>query len=205
MAAMPHPLYVTRKQQEFLVRDTKSLGQSAPLKGFILLGVIFFGIFILHRNGLVTLLLQGDKSYLSYAILSLWLLATLRWLWLLHWCQVLGEGLPTQSENQEGLQSRMERWLNHGWFAADMCLKIGLLGTIVGFILMLSPIRDLAAFDPANLQNALKAMSGGMAVALYTTLAGLACHILLRLQYQLLADQMHLLLNHLPDAADDRS
>jgi len=64
------------------------------------------------------------------------------------------------------------------------------LGTIVGFILMLSPIRDLTAFDPSNLQNALRSMSGGMAVALYTTLAGLACHLLLRVQYQLLADAM---------------
>ncbi len=187
------------------MRDTKSLGQSAPLKGFILLGVIFFGIFVLHRNGLVSLLLQGDKSYLSYAILSLWLIATLRWLWLLQWCQTLGEKPDTALSSAESLQSRMERWLNHGWFAADLSLKIGLLGTIIGFILMLSPIRDLTAFDPANLQTALKAMSGGMAVALYTTLAGLASHILLRLQYQLLADQMHLLLNHLPGAHDGRS
>ena len=187
------------------MRDTKSLGQLAPLKGFILLGVIFFGIFVLHRNGLLTLLLEGDKSYLSFAILSVWLIATLRWLWLLHWCQILGEKLTDKKISEESLQSRMERWLNHGWFAADLCLKIGLLGTIIGFILMLSPIRDLTAFDPANLQNALKAMSGGMAVALYTTLAGLASHILLRVQYQLLADQMHLMLNQLSDAADDRS
>lgn len=187
------------------MRDTKSVGQSAPLKGFILLGVIFFGIFVLHRNGLVTLLLEGDKSYLSYGILSLWLIATLRWLWLLHWCQLLGEKLSDKRADEEDLESRMERWLNHGWFAADLCLKIGLLGTIIGFILMLSPIRDLTAFDPANLQNALKAMSGGMAVALYTTLAGLASHILLRLQYQLLADQMHLMLNQPPATSDDRS
>lgn len=189
-----------------MLRDTRSLGQSAPLKGFIMLGVIFFGVFVLHRNGLVTLLLQGDQSYLSYVILGIWLLATLRWLWLLHWCQNLGEETEASDHDSgEGLPSLMERWLNHGWFAADLCLKIGLLGTIVGFILMLSPIRNLTAFDPTNLQNALKAMSGGMAVALYTTLAGLTCHILLRLQFQLLADQMHLILNHMQGSSHDRS
>jgi len=38
-------------------------------------------------------------------------------------------------------------------------------------------------------------MSGGMAVALYTTLTGLVSNLLLRVQFQFLADSMqHLLL-----------
>ena len=92
----------------------------------------------------------------------------------------------------------MARWLNHGWFAADAVLKIGLLGTIIGFILMLSPIATLASFDPASLQKALGEMSGGMAVALYTTLSGLIANIVLRFQYQFLADAMQKLVR--PDA-----
>ena len=85
----------------------------------------------------------------------------------------------------------MARWLNHGWFAADSVLKIGLLGTIIGFILMLAPIGELTSFDDAaSLQSALAAMSAGMAVALYTTLAGLIANIILRFQFQFLADAM---------------
>lgn len=173
---------------------------SAPLRGLILLGVIFFGAFVLHRNGLLSLLLKGDKSYLSYVTLALWLVATLRWLWLLQWCQHVT--YPSTPANRSILEAQMVRWLNHGWFASDLCLKLGLLGTIVGFIFMLAPIRDLSAFDPTNLQNALKDMSGGMAVALYTTLAGLTCHILLRLQYQLLADQMQIRLGRAEASTD---
>ncbi len=67
-----------------------------------------------------------------------------------------------------------------------MMLKLGLLGTIVGFILMLAPISNIDAYDVSTLKTALSSMSGGMAIALFTTLAGLVGGILLRTQYYLL-------------------
>ncbi|MBE8220402.1 MAG: MotA/TolQ/ExbB proton channel family protein, partial [Alphaproteobacteria bacterium] len=84
--------------------------------------------------------------------------------------------------------------LGHGYLAADVVLKLGLMGTIIGFILMLRPISEINGFDATNLQIALTAMSGGMAVALYTTLSGLVCNILLRLQFQMLSEAMQSLL-----------
>ena len=73
-----------------------------------------------------------------------------------------------------------------GALAADTLMKLGLLGTIVGFILMLGPIAGLDAEDEAALKTAMGAMSDGMAVAMYTTLAGLVGSILLNAQYYLL-------------------
>jgi MotA/TolQ/ExbB proton channel family len=73
-----------------------------------------------------------------------------------------------------------------GHFASDMLLKLGLLGTIVGFIMMLTPVGELTDFDPNVLQQLLGQMSGGMAVALFTTISGLTTSTLLGLQYQLL-------------------
>ena len=73
-----------------------------------------------------------------------------------------------------------------GHFASDVLLKLGLLGTIVGFILMLLPVGEIGAFDPSLMQQLLGSMSSGMAVALYTTLAGLITSTLLKLQYHLL-------------------
>lgn len=73
-----------------------------------------------------------------------------------------------------------------GHFASDVLLKLGLLGTVVGFILMLMPVGEIDEFDPSLMQQLLSAMSGGMAVALYTTLAGLVTSTLLKLQYHLL-------------------
>ena len=69
-------------------------------------------------------------------------------------------------------------------------MKLGLLGTIIGFILMLAPISKLSGYDAGSLQAALGEMSAGMAVALYTTLTGLVANLLLRLQFQILSDAM---------------
>ena len=73
-----------------------------------------------------------------------------------------------------------------GHFASDVLLRLGLLGTIIGFILMLLPVADITEFDASVMQRLLASMSGGMAVALYTTLAGLITSTLLRLQYHVL-------------------
>ena len=73
-----------------------------------------------------------------------------------------------------------------GHFLGDALIKLGLLGTIVGFILMLLPVSEIEAFEPALMQQLLAGMSEGMAVALYTTLAGLVTSTLLKLQYHVL-------------------
>ena len=73
-----------------------------------------------------------------------------------------------------------------GRFVADLLLKLGLMGTIIGFILMLSPVGETKEFDPSLAQQLLSKMSGGMAVALYTTLAGLVTSSLLKIQYYFL-------------------
>lgn len=171
-------------------------------QGLILLGLIIFGAYLLYERGLMSILLEGDKSRLSWLIIGIWAAMSARWLYLLRWVQGQGDTANAPTETREAM---MARWLNHGWFAADSVLKIGLLGTIIGFILMLSPIAGLASFDPASLQAALGQMSGGMAVALYTTLTGLVVNIVLRFQFQFLADAMQtLLLNGHMNAKTDK-
>ena len=73
-----------------------------------------------------------------------------------------------------------------GYFASDVLLRLGLLGTIIGFILMLLPVSSIREFDSSVMQQLLASMSGGMAVALYTTLTGLITSTLLRFQYYIL-------------------
>ena len=161
--------------------DTSARANSKALQqGLIVLGLLLFGGYLLFERGLVGVLLEGDKSRLSWLILAIWLGMSARWLFLLR-----------RIESTDAIaEDDMVRWLNHGWFAADSVLKIGLLGTIIGFILMLAPIGELTSFDASSLQSALAAMSAGMAVALYTTLTGLIANIILRFQFQFLADAM---------------
>ena len=60
-----------------------------------------------------------------------------------------------------------------GWFAVDVLLKLGLLGTIVGFVLMLGSVTETVSFDVNTMQEVLRQMSTGMGTALYTTMIGL--------------------------------
>lgn len=73
-----------------------------------------------------------------------------------------------------------------GFFIAETMLRLGLLGTVIGFIFMLAPLTNVESIDVGQMREILASMSGGMAVALYTTLCGLIGGILLKLEYYFL-------------------
>jgi hypothetical protein len=87
-----------------------------------------------------------------------------------------------------GLAGRLRGSNQFGAFASDTLMKLGLLGTIIGFIMMLAPVAGLDPNDRATMRSSMNMMSDGMAVAMYTTLAGLVGSILVRIQYYMLED-----------------
>ena len=94
-----------------------------------------------------------------------------------------------QTSNQELIQvfeAKLKNPHNLGWFFSDIMIKLGLLGTIIGFVLMLGSVVNVTDFDVTTMQNILKQMSSGMGTALYTTFAGLVCSILTAAQFHLL-------------------
>jgi hypothetical protein len=72
-----------------------------------------------------------------------------------------------------------------GTYGTDLLYKLGMLGTMVGFVMMLNSMGDMASFDVDTLRAALQKMIAGMAVSLLTTIAGLIGGILLRLEYNI--------------------
>ena len=84
------------------------------------------------------------------------------------------------------LADRLRGSNGFGGFASDTLMKLGLLGTIIGFIIMLAPIATLDAADKVAMKSSMGLMSDGMAVAMYTTLAGLVGSILVKIQYYML-------------------
>ena len=72
-----------------------------------------------------------------------------------------------------------------GTYGTDLLYKLGMLGTMVGFVMMLNSMGDLSNFDVDTLRGALQKMIAGMAVSLLTTIAGLIGGILLRLEYNI--------------------
>ena len=87
-----------------------------------------------------------------------------------------------------GLAGRLRGSNPFGAFASDTLMKLGLLGTIIGFIMMLAPIAGMDPGDRSTIRSSMNLMSDGMAVAMYATLAGLVGSILVRIQYYMLDD-----------------
>jgi hypothetical protein len=70
---------------------------------------------------------------------------------------------------------------------ASTLVLLGLIGTVVGFIISLSGIRPDAAGDVKAVTPMIANLILGMSVALYTTLVGALLNIWLMVNYQLLA------------------
>jgi hypothetical protein len=85
-----------------------------------------------------------------------------------------------------GLAVRLRGSNQFGAFASDTLMKLGLVGTIVGFIMMLAPIANIDTGDRGAIKSSMNLMSDGMAVAMYTTLTGLIGSILVQTQYYML-------------------
>jgi hypothetical protein len=100
--------------------------------------------------------------------------------------QTQGAGRLDQTLLLRSLADRLRGSNGFGAFASDTLMKLGLLGTIIGFIIMLAPIAGLDAADRTLLKSSMGLMGDGMAVAMYTTLAGLVGSILLKIQYYML-------------------
>ena len=189
------------------------------LRSLLLLVLIIFGIWILNERGLVAVVMEGDKSKISMVIATLWIFSSIYWLYLSKVISIERssfEGMDLsnkklvvskffnslkENENKDVLvnafESEFEKKISYGVIASDIALKLGLLGTIIGFILMLRPIAELNSTSPEDLKIALASMSSGMAVALYTTLTGLIVSTLLRIQFHVLAIWSISLLNDL--------
>lgn len=198
---------------------------SLLLRAAILTGVIVAGFAVSWERGLLAMIIRGDSSSLSVIILGLYAAATLHWLWLcaqvsreddwLMSAQVrarpqgaVGElletlvGRPAVDERLsvallKTLEDEVANRHSAGHFIVDALLKLGLLGTIIGFMLMLMPIGSLENFDTSMMQRVLSSMSGGMGVSLYTTLVGLVTHLLLRGQYWMLDSAASAMVNTL--------
>ena len=70
-----------------------------------------------------------------------------------------------------------------GWFISESCLALGMIGTVTGFLLMLSgAFAEIDLANTSTIQNSLTKMALGMSTALYTTLIGLICSLALKIQ-----------------------
>ena len=100
--------------------------------------------------------------------------------------EMQGGGRVDQSLLLRLLADRLRGRERLGMFVSEALLRLALLGTAIGFILMLIPISGLDSFEADMLRSALGGMTSGMAIALNVTVTGIASALLLKLDYFLL-------------------
>ena len=107
-------------------------------------------------------LYEADQTKISFLILTIFILTSI---WI---------GVVTKLQ---------DRTVELGWFIAEACLALGMIGTVTGFLLMLNgAFTQIDLSNPTTIQNSLVNMALGMSTALYTTLTGLVCSLALKIQ-----------------------
>jgi len=138
---------------------------SAFLRWWLLFCLTAVAMFVAYNFGFVDVLLAKDKTYLSFVILAICFFNSLYVGWLTYKNKVNSSGIK------------------FSWFVTELLLAIGMIGTVIGFILMLGgSFESLNVSDPSSVKTALTDMALGMSTALYTTLVGLICSQLLKVQ-----------------------
>ena len=188
------------------------------LKACLMLSLVIFSSYLIVDLGVLSLIIESDRSKISLIILFIYVLACVHWFYIsinldkeissledtnnqtLIRSFIDKASKENSSNPKNSLDLLQDELLNRhalGYLTVDILLKLGLTGTVIGFILMLLPIGEIKDFDPQILQKLLATMSGGMAVALYTTLTGLVTSMLLKFQYFLLDSDLSHTINYL--------
>ena len=149
------------------------------LKWWLFMSLVLASLLYIASEGLLSLVWEKDITKLSFLLLAIFSAMS-------GWCGYKTWTLSKFLDNgqtEDYLVEKIEHLMEVGWFTSDLCLSIGMMGTVIGFIMMLS---GFAAVDVANMttvQDLIKGLGVGMSTALYTTLTGLVCSSLLKIQY----------------------
>jgi len=128
-----------------------------------LLGLCACVYFNIHKD-----LYAADVTRLSFLIISIFI------------CTSVWIGTKTY---KIGIYQDYNQKSDVGWFISESCLALGMVGTVTGFLIMLgTAFENVDVTNAATLQQALSDMAIGMSTALWTTLVGLVCSLIIKVQ-----------------------
>ncbi len=125
------------------------------------------GLYICWQFGMAEKLIAADQSYLGFASIGVYVMASLRAGW-----------LQRRYDKGEDVAAS----LPFMWMTSEFLLALGLMGTLVGFMIGGAGFADLSLDDLAKTQKVLGQMAVGMSTAVVTTLVGLVTSVLLKYQ-----------------------
>jgi hypothetical protein len=145
------------------------------LRWWLVVVTSLFGLAYAGHLGLLTKLWLVDQSHLSYITLAIFGIVTS---FIGYLSYVLTKNAPTSVVFEDHL-----KYLHPCWFASEVMMGLGMIGTLVGFMMMLGPA--FTGLDVANIdamKTAIIKMAEGMSTAVTTTLVGLACSLVTKVQ-----------------------
>jgi len=130
---------------------------------WLIVCVVGASSYITHTMGWLVPLYTNDLTYITFLITVIAGLTTLS----------LGYKFKMSDANSVDVE----------WFVSDVVLTLGMLGTVIGFMIMLQGTFSSIEFnDVHSIRLALSSMSQGLFTALNTTLLGLVSSIILKVQ-----------------------
>ena len=136
---------------------------------------ICFASFFIYTFNWFEALYDSDQTKISFLIIIVFIGATL----------TVGVLSYKNLSNRNVLS-------NYIWFSSETMVTLGLIGTVAGFLLMLSSAFDnLDVKNVENVQEVITDMSLGMSTALCTTLVGLVSSVLTKIQMVILENNNH--------------
>ena len=183
--------------------------------------LIFIALFVVESIGYISNIFQADISYISsliFIIFNFYLIQCGYYLYKLRdavftidtnnssisnnvFLDISSEYLKLSDNNnnqeilKDDFKSKLYEFVDNGFFISDLLLKLGIIGTVIGFIIMLSSLSAIDEMNLSKMNNLLLSMSAGMKVALYTTLTGLVASILLTIQYNFFETKINIFIS----------
>ncbi len=165
---------------------------SGYLRWLLFACLVGVGVYVYNYNGHIGPILESDTTNISALIMTLFVGASV-------WCGLTTFKVNRVSDGDDVTFARKTSdWLA---FLAGAFTALGMLGTVTGFIAVLDVLGNIDMAETAKVQMAMTQVTAGVGVALYTTLTGLACSLLLRTQNE----NLSMLLNDHNDDAETMS
>jgi hypothetical protein len=151
---------------------------STFLRWWLFAVVIIVGCMFAQYLGVFDKIYDNDSTGLSMLIGSLFVITS-------GWAGYISYKLARESKEilSEPEKVNFQKNADVGWFISDLCLNIGMIGTIIGFIFVLTGFATTDISNVVAMQDLLLTMGQGMSMALYTTLVGLVCGSILKIQF----------------------
>jgi len=149
----------------------------AFVRWWMFMNLVLIGNFIAYKFNVFTELYEKDFTKLSFIILVIFYFIS--FLCGLRIYKV--SRVPKSVNDYSYYFARRDTELV--LFSSEICMALGMLGTICGFIVIAFSIGQVDITQAQTTQTLLSDMGSGMATAFYTTFVGLLCSILLQIQH----------------------